>query len=348
MKILINTPDLSLAGGVANHYKGLLGHWSTKVKYNYVGGRKIIPGLFILPFDYIKFVVLCLSRKYDIIILNPSLNKNAIARDAVFLKIAVFFKKKCFVFWHGWDKQQEIKISSNPKKFLDKYKYADGFLVLASEFKMKLKQWGLNAPIHLTSTKVDDNLLVNFEISKKQYQEFNILFLARLEKEKGIYTTIEVFEILQEKYPNVNLYIAGSGSESRRVREFVDKRNLNNVHFLGNISGNELIQVFEKNTVYVLPTTHGEGMPTSVLEAMAFGLPVITRPVGGINDFFENGKMGYLINSVKPEDYIEKTTHLIENTEIIIQMGQYNYDYAKKHFMASKVAKQIEKIVQSV
>src|SRR5690554_1119643 len=40
MKILINTPDISLLGGVANHYKGLQSHWTENVKYNFVGGRK--------------------------------------------------------------------------------------------------------------------------------------------------------------------------------------------------------------------------------------------------------------------------------------------------------------------
>lgn len=345
MKILINTPDLSLAGGVANHYKGLLPYWSAIVHYNYVGGRKGIPGPLILPFDYVKFIFLCLFGKYDVILLNPSLNKTAIARDAVFLKIATLFKKKCWVFWHGWDRKEEIKITANPKKFYNQFKHANGFLLLAKEFVGKLNQWGINAPIHLTSTKVDDKLLANFDITTKQYQPFNLLFLARLEKEKGIYTTLEVYETLLKKYPNINLFIAGSGNESQQARAWVQKKNLSNVHFLGNISGKELITTFINCTLYILPTTHGEGMPTSVLEAMAFGLPVITRPVGGLNDFFENNKMGYLLESLEPNAYAEKISHLIENPELVQQMSEYNHHYAKKYFMASKVAKQIEKII---
>lgn len=44
-------------------------------------------------------------------------------------------------------------------------------------------------------------------------------------------------------------------------------------------------------------------MPTVVLEAMAFGLPVVTRAVGGLCDFFEDGKMGRITNSMNPMDY---------------------------------------------
>ncbi len=47
-------------------------------------------------------------------------------------------------------------------------------------------------------------------------------------------------------------------------------------------------------------------------KAMAFGLPVITSPVGGLVDFFENGKMGYMIENLNPADYAEKIEFLIK------------------------------------
>ena len=124
MKILINTPDISLLGGVANHYKGLKNFWHEDITYNYVGGRKKIPGQIILIYDFFKFILICLLKNYDLVVINPSLGSTAIKRDALFLKITSFFKLKTIVFIHGWDKEMEYIIFKNPinfKKKFDKY-----------------------------------------------------------------------------------------------------------------------------------------------------------------------------------------------------------------------------------
>ena len=89
-------------------------------------------------------------------------------------------------------------------------------------------------------------------------------------------------------------------------------------------------------------------MPTSVLEAMAFGLAVITRPIGGMADFFEEGKMGYLTTSLDPTDYLKKFKQLLEVEANILSVGKYNFDYAKQHFYASKVAQDLERIFLEV
>jgi len=102
MKILINTPDIKLPGGVANYYKGLKEYWTEDVHYNAIGGRNSIPGPVMLIYDYIKFIFICLIKKYDVIILNPSLGKTSVMRDSLFLKIASFFKIKTIVFFIGW------------------------------------------------------------------------------------------------------------------------------------------------------------------------------------------------------------------------------------------------------
>lgn len=341
MKVLINTPHLSLKGGVANHYKGLKPFWNLEVKYNYVGGRYNIPGLLILPFDYIKFVYLCLFGKIDLIILNPSLNKKAIIRDALFLKIATLFKKKCIVFWHGWNPEMVDSINKNQMNFKRKFNRVTKHLVLSKSFKNDLVNWGVTAPIILTTTKVDDRLLDGFEIQNKKNLEFNILFLSRIEMYKGIFIVLDAFKLLQSNYPKINLYVAGDGSQLVACKEFAKKHKLKNVNFLGNIHGNQLIESFTSSSIYILPS-YSEGMPTSVLEAMAFGLPVITRPVGGLNDFFEDGKMGCLIESLEPKEYAQSIAYFIENREVINEIGLYNHKYAKSNFLASQVALKLE------
>ena len=89
-------------------------------------------------------------------------------------------------------------------------------------------------------------------------------------------------------------------------------------------------------------------MPTSVLEAMAYGLPVVTRPVGGLKDFFEDGKMGYITESLAPSVFAEAVEKLIREPETCRRMGRYNREFAHEHFAASRVAERIKRIYHEV
>ena len=341
MKILINTPFLSLSGGVANHYKGLKPYWNEKVIYNQIGKRseKLGNGIYWLPLDIIKFIIKIIFLCPDFVVLNPSLGKNAIKRDFIFLKIAKFFGKNVAVFFHGFNTEAIKEFNTGYlKKNLNKCKC---IFILAKEFADIVKSWGVTVPVHLTTTKVDNRLIEGFNIETKDYCAKNILFLARIEKAKGIYTALDAVKILHSKDKDIKFRVAGTGGELEKAKQYAIDNNIA-VDFLGNISGDTLINEFKTANIYILPTTHGEGMPTSVLEAMAFGVPVITRPVGGTCDFFENSKMGELIDSLNPQEYAEAIDKYLNNTTFMKETSVYNHKYAKEHFLASSVAKKIE------
>ena len=344
MKILINTPYLKLSGGVASHYKGLQPFWNEKVIYNQIGKRneKSGNGVYWLPFDIIKFIIKIIFLCPDFVVLNPSLGKSAIKRDFIFLKIARLFGKKVAVFFHGFNTEAIKEL--NIKYLKDNLNKCKCIFILAKEFADIVKSWGVTVPIHLTTTKVDDRLIDGFDIATKSYNTKNILFLARIEKAKGIYTALDAVKILQSEDKEIKFRVAGCGSELEKARQYA-KENSIKAEFLGNISGNTLINEFKTANIYILPS-HSEGMPTSVLEAMAFGLPVISRPVGGLCDFFENGRMGELIESLNSQEYAAAIERYINDCDILKECSMYNHTYAKKHFLASKVAYSIEQFLK--
>ncbi|MBQ8805584.1 MAG: glycosyltransferase family 4 protein [Bacteroidaceae bacterium] len=345
MKILINTPRLIPHGGVANHYIGLKEYWTEDVVYNPVGkkGNKSGSGIYRLPMNVLEFIRKIFSFNPDIILLNPSLSKGAMTRDMIFLRIAKMFGKKVVVFIHGFDKDN-IK-SLDIKRITKNLNKCEAILILAQEFADIVRSWGVTVPIHLTTTKVDDKLVEGFDIANKSYKLNTILFLARVTKAKGIFTALDTFKILQMKYPDIQIRIVGTGEALEEAKEYSTKENIQSTCFLGALSGEKLVNEYSNADIYILPTTHGEGMPTSILEAMAFGLPVISRPVGGTCDFFENGKMGQLIESLNPEEYAAAIENYINNEQLLKDTAVLNHNYAKKHFMASSVAKKIEEIL---
>jgi glycosyltransferase involved in cell wall biosynthesis len=300
-------------------------------------------------YDIVKFVILLLVYRRPNVLLNPSFGETAMKRDVCFLSIAKFFHCKVVVFIHGWDKNYLQSVKEGNKKFSPKWKQADAFIVLAAEFKQYLLELDVRAPIYLTSTKVDDNLISGISpdmiASKKNIR--NILFLARVTRAKGIFTALDAMEILNKKYANIEMHVVGLGDSLEDAKRYCNDKGLNNVTFYGALYGDDLKKEFLWGGIYILPT-HGEGMPTSVLEAMAMGLVVITRPVGGLVDFFEQEKMGYMIESLDPKDYANAIEKIISDMDYAKRTSLYNHLYAKEHFMASKVAVQLENIVRSV
>ncbi len=243
----------------------------------------------------------------------------------------------------------ETLIESKYKSFFDQtYAKADYFIVLSSRFKNRLKQWGIKAPIEVLTTAVDDELLHNFSIDRKvsritQSLETKLLFLSRVEREKGVFETIEALRILLNHGYRVSLTIAGTGGASNDLQRYLEQHQdlLEQVHLLGYVRGAEKRSVLQSHDILSLPTSHHEGLPTAVLEAMAFGMPVLTRPVGGIADFFEPGKMGLLIQEKTPEVIAQHLGELIRDKSRRIAIARYNHHYATTHFLASKSAQDL-------
>lgn len=345
MKILVNLPDYRhIHGGVTNHFVGLRPHWSENVTYNRIGKRREgRSGLWWLPWDYTKFALRCLFSRPDIVMVNPSFNRKAYPRDMLFMRIARHLNIPVAVMFHGWDNQYVASL--NHKKMADTLNMANGIFVLCSDFERQLKDTGVTTPIVLTTTKVADSLVdgVSPPEAGGCRKIKNILFLARVTREKGIFTTIETFRLLQKRHPDITLTVAGDGEALNDAKEYVKTEKIPGIRFTGHISGKEIKQAFLDSDLYILPTEHPEGMATSVLEAMAFGLPVISRPVGGVKDFFRNGEMGYMTESTDPAEFCRLVEELIDNPAVAGKMAANCADYARRHFLASKVASQLER-----
>ncbi|WP_194525101.1 glycosyltransferase family 4 protein [Zobellia roscoffensis] len=259
------------------------------------------------------------------------------------------------IFWHGWQWEFEKKVTQRILPYFRlTFGKADSMIVLGKEFADQLKNYGYKNPILPITTVADPiffKLKNKFEdttdTKKISSGQITLLFLSRIERVKGIYEALESFEALQESYSNIKLKIAGTGGELAAAEKYISSRGIQNIELLGWITGEGKAKAFYESDIYLLPSYHGEGLPCSILEAMASGLPVISTDVGGIKDFFEDGKMGYLVPMKNPEKITEKLTLLLDNLDKIKTMGQYNIRYAHNRFTPEKVSHELEKIYSS-
>lgn len=351
--ILITVSSLKKdPGGVSSYYNSVLPHMYESDQFTInifeVGSFHGKNKLFHQIMDQIKFFLKILSVKPDVVHVNPSLNLKGFIREGLLILSAKRKNTQVFVFFRGWDKQFAKKIDKIYRFFFNlTYKKADVFIVLASEFKQKLYFWGIKKPVFLLTTAFDENLITYFSIQKKIEQikkskNIRILFLSRLEKKKGVFETIDAFRLLLAKNYNVTLSIAGDGNLTRKIYKYLSQYGLENkVSMLGYVSGNSKIDVLSKHDIYCFPTSYGEGMSNSLLEAMAFGLAVVTTSAGGIKDFFENGKMGYLCNTDHPEEISEMIEKFIYSKDLLSETAFYNHNYAVKHFTSSSAAQNL-------
>lgn len=345
---LLTVPKLSDQGGVASYYNGVLSHLSPAMITPFeIGGTNRAGGALYPFLDQIRFRMAVNRKRSGLVHINPSLNFKCLIREGLFAWQTKRLGLPLLVFWHGWEKSFEHILEKKYLWFFKRtYGYADGFIVLASEFERTLRKWGVVAPVYRETTCVDDSLLegvhVNDKLEKLAHynKEIKILFLARLEKAKGVFETVHAVKKLIDKKMLVSLTVAGDGNIRRELEEFTRKLGLSHeqVCFTGDIRGTEKVKVFASHHIYCFPTFYGEGLPTSVLEAMAFGMPVVTRPVGGLFDIFEDRKMGKLVHGKSPEEVAFCLEQMIMNKDSMVEIGRYNASYAKDNFMASKVA----------
>ena len=358
-EVLITIPSAGVPGGVGNYYKIFKKHASGVFLFFLTGARDgeitLLKTGLRLTHDFISFLKALLEPNLKLVVLNPSFDPRSLIRDGVYLLTAKLLNKKAVVFFRGWHTKWEDLVF-NRFGFLFKIVFfkADAMIVLASGFKEKLENQGYSRPIFLETTIVDQTVFNEIQTEKtyeavKNYKSgLNILFLSRVTKEKGIYEAIDAFKILKSKYSNITLTVAGDGNEKKDVMEYVINHGIEDINFLGHITGEEKRQAFQSSDVYLFPTCHGEGMPNSLLEAMAYGLPIITRPAGGIKDFFQDGKMGFITESLKPEVFASLLEELIRNKNLVKKISVCNHKFAFTYFSSSQVIRRVANICNLV
>ncbi|ESU24578.1 putative hexosyltransferase [Flavobacterium saliperosum S13] len=165
---------------------------------------------------------------------------------------------------------------------------------IASHFKVPGKT--LANPALLTNQSLE---------TKSDY----LLYVGRLEKEKGVLTLLEAFKNTAAKFPNEKLMIVGSGSEKKALENYVSINKLQNVHFLGTQDRNELANLYSKAKFTIMPSEILESYGNVILESFAFKKTVIISSLLGIANEVKSSNSGLVFpfgNVKRLEEAIEK------------------------------------------
>lgn len=235
-------------------------------------------------FKYLYLLPFC-----DIIHIHTSEPPSAI-RKCFFIPFAKILKKKVIVHFHAFSPETTIN-----GKYRKIYQYlfekADIVIVLSQIWKKYVNDvFNLGDKI-----KVIYNPCTS-EISNDKYnKKKEILYAGTVNARKGYADMIKAFSKIASDFPDWKIVFAGNGEIDKGKLLAKQYKIESKVIFLGWISGSKRDQVFKEASIFCLPS-YAEGFPMAVLDAWAYGLPVITTPVGGIPDIAKDGKNMLLFN----------------------------------------------------
>jgi colanic acid/amylovoran biosynthesis glycosyltransferase len=180
--------------------------------------------------------------------------------------------------------------------------------------------------------------------------EWRLVQAGRLIEKKGLPVTLRAFASFLKRYPNATLTIAGEGPLLSQLQELARRLKIDNrVSFAGFISQEQLRDLYYGSHIFLHPSETGadgnqEGIPNSMLEAMASGLPVFATEHGGIPEAIEHGQSGVLVGERDDQELAWALINAVEDRHFLSQLVRNGAEMVRKKFDLGVQARRLEDI----
>lgn len=322
MHVCMIVPDAAVKGGISsvvNGYRGsaLEGRYRVTYIESYRDGSKW-DKLWKALKSYLAFRRLLRRDRPDLVHIHSSFGPS-------------FYRKMPFILWsasrkipvvnhiHGAEFDVFYEKASETKKRRIQKVYGKCTRVVALS-----TEWAERLAKIVPRDRID--VLENYCcIPAKPYgtgrKAGQILFLGAFEKRKGCYDIPAVLERIKKRFPEVRLVMAGDGETERVKKAFSDRGLAEDVSFPGWVRGEEKERLLRESGIFFFPSYH-EGMPMAVLEAMAYGMGIVTTSVGGIPQLIQDGENGYLTAPGDAEAMVQALESLLKDEAHLTDLGR--------------------------
>ena len=290
----------------------------------------IIETLVIMPF-------------YDIVHIHFSEPKSAM-RKTLFFRMAKIYRKKTIVHFHSFSTETTINSIYRPR-----YEYiftsADRVVVLSEYWQKAIcKEFGLKEE----KVKILYNPCPTIPLQEtREKKANNILYAGTVTARKGYTDMIKAFAKIAHNHKDWKIVFAGNGEVEQGKKLSAELGISNQTIFLGWVSGEEKDKAFHNASILCLPS-YAEGFPMAVLDAWAYGLPVITTPVGGIPDVAKDGENMLLFNPGDIDKLAEQMEKMIDDTNFRHHISEASVNFAKFKFNINTINEQLGQLYQDV
>lgn len=353
-KVCMIVQDKMVKGGIASVISGYYGSVLEK-DYNiiyvesYKDGGKLTK-LFKAISGYIHFAKVLLVDKPDIIHIHSSFGPS-FYRKLPFIYMASWARKPIINHIHGAD-FNEFYVNAGEKKkeqVRKAYNKCAVLIALSEEWKERLSQI-----VPAEKIKIIENysILHKDALDERLKRKSNntVLFLGEIGKRKGCYDIPKVVREVVNAVPTIQFVLGGAGSteDEKTVTKLIkDKGVADYIKFPGWVRGTEKDNLLRDADVFFLPS-YNEGMPMSVLDAMGYGLPIVSTNVGGIPKIVHNGENGFCCEAGDVEAMSMGIIKILESRETLESMSKESFRIVNDDYSLDNHLKLIEKVYEGI
>ena len=331
--VLMIAPNTDVKGGISTVVLSIL-HSKLSIDNKFwivsthTDGNRLYKA-YVAMSGVLKSLLILKNKQIDVVHIHGS-DIISTTRKSLFFRIAKIFHKKIIYHFHGaFFYEQYIGgpwfIKKNARSVFEK---SDHVVCLSESWKEIIGNIAPTAKITVIPNAVEVTV-DRKTYDKKNRSQFNIVFLGKIGQRKGVFDLIKCVKNLKEQGIKIKLYIGGNGDVGKLHKEVEEKKLGDVVSYLGWISRRQRDELFCITDLFVLPS-YAEGMPMSILEAMAFGLPVIATSVGGVPELVDDGETGLLFEPGNILDMELKIKKIYEDELLRNKMGNAGYNKVKQ------------------
>lgn len=292
-----------------------------KINNNQFGYKSLLNGSFLRMMNGVIitlwhiFIYPFVLVKHKVNIVHIAATSNLVFwEDSYYLIVSKIFRKKIFIHYLG---SFDIFYNSSCKFQRKLIRFvlikSDKIAVLSAKVKIIINTFIDTNKIVLITSSIDYKQFMNndgmLELPHKSY--LKVLFLGGFDAyKKGILDIIKAIPQILEKNNKVLFILASSKKLDINIINLSE-----NTLLLDWVPLEDKIPLYNSCDIFLLPS-YDEGLPYSMIEAMAAGLPIIASNVGGIPEVIKDNENGFLINPGDIEDMICKVNYLIENEDV--------------------------------
>lgn len=271
-------------------------------------------------------------------------------RKSIYFYPAKLMKKKVIVHFHAYGVENTINGG-----FQDIYKnifdLSDRIIVVSELWKKELYDFVDNGEkINVVYNPAKEICRQTDGQNVKTHKKKSVLCVASLSKRKGYIDLINAFASLlknDDKFSEWKLIFVGGGEINAAKRMALQKGISGNVVFTGFVSENKKSEYLKTSSIFCLPT-YAEGFPMAIVEAMAYGLPIITTPVGGIPDICFHKENSLLVKPGDIEGLKEYLMLLMGDENLRHDLGCSAMLTAKEKFDKDSITRQVSQIYDEI
>jgi len=220
------------------------------------------------------------------------------------------------------------------------FRKADRVIVLSEAMANVVQEW--MGPVENVRVLYNPVAIDTFtaRTSPSETEIPTVLFMGRIGERKGTWDLLNAIPRVLERVPNAHFRFGGDGEIEELHRRAEAAGISEHVETLGWVSGEAKLEAFAAASVYCLPS-YNEGLPVSVLEAMACGLPVVSTPIAGIPEAVIKGETGHLVETGDSNTLADKLIELLADPLAAHAMGLNGRARAERLFALEVVVEQL-------